>query len=60
MYSCYVKGLRTVQLVRDQGRKIFKIDCTSHVTSPKEKQAPPQGGICFSWAINEGPACDYF
>ena len=45
---------------RDQGRKIFKIDCTSHVTSPKEKQAPPQGGICFSWAINEGPSCDYF
>ncbi len=25
--------------------------------SVMKKQAPPQGGICFSWAINEGPAC---
>jgi len=26
--------------------------------SPKEKQATPKGGICFSWTINEGSACE--
>lgn len=40
------------------GRNNTKIDCANDVAPSKEKQAPPQGGICFSWGANERAVCE--
>lgn len=40
------------------GRHDIEADRANDVAPLREKQAPPSGGICFSWGANERAVCE--